>query len=46
VTRTATGGIGEFLTHLKTLPDAETTFDTSSRAGISITYKRGGKTQG
>jgi predicted O-methyltransferase YrrM len=33
-------GIGEFLTHLKTLPDAETTIDTSSSAGISITYKR------
>ena len=36
----AAGGIGEFLTHLKTLPDAETTIDTSSRAGISISYKR------
>jgi hypothetical protein len=35
------GGIGEFLTHLKTLPDAETTIDRSSSAGISITYKRG-----
>jgi caffeoyl-CoA O-methyltransferase len=34
------GGIGEFLAHLKTLPDAETTIDTSSSAGISITYKR------
>lgn len=33
-------GIGEFLAHLKTLPDAETTIDTSSRAGISISYKR------
>jgi predicted O-methyltransferase YrrM len=40
----AGGGIGEFLSHLKTLPDAETTFDTSSRAGISISCKRGGKT--
>ena len=39
-----TGGISEFLTHLKTLPDAETTFDTSSRAGISISCKRGEKT--
>jgi caffeoyl-CoA O-methyltransferase len=34
------GGIGEFLAHLKTLPDGETTFDTSSFAGMSITYKR------
>jgi predicted O-methyltransferase YrrM len=33
------GGIAEFLAHLKTLPDAETTVDTSSREGISITYK-------
>jgi caffeoyl-CoA O-methyltransferase len=39
------GGIREFLSHLKTLPDAETTFDTSSREGISISYKRSGKTQ-
>jgi predicted O-methyltransferase YrrM len=35
----AEGGIGEFLEHLKTLGDARTTFDTSSRAGISITCK-------
>ena len=34
------GGIGEFLSHLKTLPDAETTFASSSREGISISYKR------
>jgi predicted O-methyltransferase YrrM len=34
------GGIGEFLAHLKTLPDGETTIDTSSSAGISITCKR------
>ena len=33
-------GIREFLAHLKTLPDAETTIDTSSREGISVTYKR------
>ena len=33
-------GIGEFLSHLETLPDAVTTFDTSSRAGISISCKR------
>jgi predicted O-methyltransferase YrrM len=39
------GGIREFLSHLKTLPDAETTFDTSSREGISISYKRSGKTR-
>ena len=38
--RGAGGGIGEFLAHLKTLPDAETTFDRSSRAGISISCKR------
>jgi len=37
----AQGGIAEFLAHLKTLPDAETTVDTSSREGISITYKTG-----
>jgi caffeoyl-CoA O-methyltransferase len=36
----AGGGISEFLAHLKTLPDAETTIDTSSREGISISYKR------
>jgi caffeoyl-CoA O-methyltransferase len=34
------GGIDEFLAHLKTLPDAETTIDSSSRAGVSISYKR------
>jgi predicted O-methyltransferase YrrM len=34
------GGIGEFLTHLKTVPDGETTIDTSSSSGISITCKR------
>jgi predicted O-methyltransferase YrrM len=34
------GGIREFLNHLNTLPDAVTTFDKSSRAGISITCKR------
>ena len=36
----AGGGILDFLSHLKTLPDAVTTFDTSSRAGISISCKR------
>jgi caffeoyl-CoA O-methyltransferase len=35
------GGIGEFLAHLKTLPDAQTTIDHSSREGISISCKRG-----
>jgi caffeoyl-CoA O-methyltransferase len=34
------GGIGEFLAHVKTLPDGDTTIDTSSREGISITCKR------
>jgi predicted O-methyltransferase YrrM len=36
------GGIREFLAHLNTLPDGETTIDTSSSEGISITC-RGGK---
>lgn len=39
----AGGGARTFLAHLKTLPDAETTIDTSSREGISISYKRAGK---
>ena len=38
--RGAGGGIREFLDHLKTLPDAVTRIDTSSRAGISISCKR------
>ena len=38
--RGAGRGIDEFLSHLKTLPNAVTTFDTSSRAGISISCKR------
>ena len=33
-------GIREFLAHLKTLPDAVTTIDKSSREGISISCKR------
>ena len=33
-------GVREFLAHLKTLPDAVTTMDRSSREGISITCKR------
>ena len=40
VTGRAGGGISEFLAHLKTLRDAETTIDTTSREGISISYKR------
>jgi predicted O-methyltransferase YrrM len=32
-------GISDFLQHLKTLPDAKTTIDRSSSAGLSITYK-------
>jgi caffeoyl-CoA O-methyltransferase len=36
----AGGGIGEFLSHLGKVPDAVTRFDTSSRAGISISCKR------
>jgi predicted O-methyltransferase YrrM len=32
--------IREFLDHLKTVPNLETTIDTSSRAGVSISYKR------
>ena len=33
-------GIREFLDHLKTVADAETTIDRSSSAGLSITFKR------
>jgi caffeoyl-CoA O-methyltransferase len=33
-------GIRDFLDHLKTLPDAATTIDTSSRAGLSVSCKR------
>ncbi len=33
-------GIAEFLAHLRSLPDAETTIDKSSGAGISISFKR------
>ena len=32
--------IQKFLDHLKTVPRLETTIDTSSRAGVSISYKR------
>jgi caffeoyl-CoA O-methyltransferase len=38
--RGAGGGIREFLDHLKTLPDAVTTIDRTSSAGISISCKR------
>lgn len=34
------GGIREFLAHLKTVPNAETTFNRSSSSGLSITFKR------
>jgi predicted O-methyltransferase YrrM len=33
-------GISDFVSHLSTVPDALTTFDTSSRSGISISCKR------
>jgi predicted O-methyltransferase YrrM len=33
-------GIGDFLAHLKTVPDAMTTIDSTSRAGVSISCKR------
>lgn len=36
----AGSGIDEFLSHLDRLPEAVTTFDHSSRAGISISCKR------
>lgn len=38
--RGAGGGIGDFLAHLKTVPDAMTTIDSTSRAGVSISCKR------
>jgi caffeoyl-CoA O-methyltransferase len=38
--RGAGAGIREFLDHLQTLPDAVTTIDTTSGAGISISCKR------
>ena len=34
------GGIGEFLDHLKTVPDGDTSIDTRSSAGLSITCKQ------
>jgi predicted O-methyltransferase YrrM len=38
--RTAGRGIGEFLAHVKTVADGDTTIDRSSSEGISITCKR------
>jgi caffeoyl-CoA O-methyltransferase len=35
-------GVAEFLAHLRSLPDADTTIDKSSGAGISISFKRAG----
>ena len=40
VSPTLGGGAGEFLAHLETVTDGETTIDTSSSEGISITCKR------
>ena len=40
VSGNAGGGIRDFLNHLKTVPDATTTIDRSSRAGVSISCKR------
>jgi predicted O-methyltransferase YrrM len=40
VTGQSGAGIREFLAHLKAVPDGDTTIDTSSREGISITCKR------
>ncbi|MBN1418809.1 MAG: class I SAM-dependent methyltransferase [Planctomycetes bacterium] len=34
------GGIQEFLDHLKTVPGLETTINTGSSAGVSISYKK------
>lgn len=38
--RGAGPGIREFLAHIGTLPDGDTTIDTSSSAGVSITCRR------
>jgi predicted O-methyltransferase YrrM len=40
VSSSGMNGISEFLTHVRALPDGETTIDRSSSAGISITYKQ------
>lgn len=39
------GGITEFLDHLETLADADTTINRSSSAGLSISFKRPGSKQ-
>jgi caffeoyl-CoA O-methyltransferase len=39
-------GIQEFLAHLEVVPDAKTTIDRSSSAGLSITYKTTSKSHG
>ncbi len=33
-------GVREFLEHVRSLPNYDTSVDTSSRAGVSISYKR------
>lgn len=43
VASTRQTGIREFLDHLKTVADAETTIDRSSSAGLSISYKVAGR---
>jgi caffeoyl-CoA O-methyltransferase len=40
VSGTRMQGIKKFLDHLKTVPNAETTIDRGSSAGLSITFKR------
>jgi caffeoyl-CoA O-methyltransferase len=40
VSGTRQSGIREFLDHLKTVPDADTTIDRSSSAGLSISFKK------
>jgi predicted O-methyltransferase YrrM len=40
VSSSGMNGISEFLTHVRALPDGETTIDRSSSAGVSITYKQ------
>jgi caffeoyl-CoA O-methyltransferase len=46
VSGTRMQGIKEFLDHLKTVPNAETTIDRGSSAGISLTFKRQGGSGG
>jgi predicted O-methyltransferase YrrM len=43
VSGTRMAGIGEFLEHLESLTDADTTIDKSSSAGLSISFKRKAK---